>query len=99
MNDVPARLLREALREHAAPPPSSACLDAETLAAWSDGALGARDPAAAESHGAAAAAVGLWIAVPRPRPDRQTIAARGSVPASATATRSESRGADASNTP
>src|SRR5438874_350858 len=102
MSDVPARLLREALRKHAAPAPSPACLDADTLGAWSDGTLRARDRAAAESHaagcarcqamlaamtriapppartrwrgptykwlvplGAAAAAVGVWVAVPR----------------------------------
>src|SRR5437868_2517375 len=55
MSDVPARLLREALREHAAPAPSPACLDADTLGAWSDGTLRARDRAAAESHAAGCA--------------------------------------------
>jgi hypothetical protein len=135
MSDMPARLLREALREHAAPASSSECLDAETLAAWSDGALSARNRTAAESHAAgcarcqamlaamtriapppparswwrapgykwlvplaaAAAAVVLWIAVPRPRLDRQTTVARVSLPSTAPAPRTESRGADASN--
>src|SRR5215831_15774915 len=49
MSDVPPRLLRETLRDQPAPP-SSACLDAETLAAWFDGALNRRDRAMAESH-------------------------------------------------
>src|SRR3954464_10030485 len=55
MSDVPVRLLREALREDAATASSAACLDADTLAAWSDGALSAVDRAAAESHAAGCA--------------------------------------------
>ena len=51
MSDVPTRLLRETLREAMTPPgPPDACLDAETLAAWSDGALSARERAAAAAH-------------------------------------------------
>jgi len=52
MSDVPVRLLRETLRDDAATTASPACLDADTLAAWSDGALSAADRAAAESHAA-----------------------------------------------
>jgi hypothetical protein len=52
MSDVPSRMLRETLRDSLAPPSSSGCLDAETLAAWSDGALSRRDRAVAESHAA-----------------------------------------------
>ena len=55
MSDVPSRLLRETLRDSLAPPsPSSlsGCLDAEVLAAWSDGTLSRRDRATAESHAA-----------------------------------------------
>src|SRR4029079_3015863 len=55
MSDVPVRLLRETLGDEAATAASSACLDADTLAAWVDGALNARDRAAAESHAAACA--------------------------------------------
>src|SRR5919199_39235 len=53
MSDVPTRLLRDALREPTAPP--SACLDADALAAWSDGRLSGRERAAAESHAAGCA--------------------------------------------
>src|SRR2546426_1129197 len=49
MSDVPTRLLRETLRGRLAPA-SSGCVDTETLAAWSDGTLSARERAAAESH-------------------------------------------------
>src|SRR6476469_8309057 len=55
MSDVPVRLLRETLRGDAATAASPACLDAETLAAWSDGTLRAADRAAAESHAAGCA--------------------------------------------
>ncbi|PYQ83732.1 MAG: hypothetical protein DMG03_12575 [Acidobacteria bacterium] len=47
---MPTRLLRETLRGRMTPASSSACIDTETLAAWSDGALSARERAAAESH-------------------------------------------------
>src|SRR5437762_11897405 len=50
MSDVPRRLLRETLRRRMSPAPVSGCIDTETLAAWSDGALSARERAAAESH-------------------------------------------------
>jgi len=49
MNDVPPRLLRETLRDQSAPE-SSACLDAETVAAWVDGTLSRRDRTTAEAH-------------------------------------------------
>jgi Photosynthesis system II assembly factor YCF48 len=55
MSDVPSRLLRETLREQLTPPPSSGCLDADLLAAWSDGKLNRRERAMAESHAAACA--------------------------------------------
>jgi hypothetical protein len=55
MSDVPTRLLRETLAGRGAQPPTSACLDAETLAAWGDGALGARERAAAELHASSCA--------------------------------------------
>jgi hypothetical protein len=50
MSDVPPRLLRETLRDQSAPESSSACLDAETVAAWFDGALSRRDRTTAEAH-------------------------------------------------
>src|ERR1700756_1975912 len=55
MNDVPTRLLRETLAGGAARPPTPECLDAEALAAWSDGRLSARKRAAAESHASSCA--------------------------------------------
>jgi len=55
MNDVPTRVLRETLAARIAPAPTSGCIDADTLAAWSDGALGARERAAAESHASSCA--------------------------------------------
>ena len=42
-------LLREALKAPASHPPGG-CLDAETLAAWSEGSLDAAQRAAAEAH-------------------------------------------------
>jgi hypothetical protein len=50
MSDVPSRILRETLRDSLAPPSSSGCLDADVLAAWSDGTLSRRERAVAESH-------------------------------------------------
>ena len=50
MSDVPTRLLRETLREAMTPPGADACLDAETLAAWSDGALSTGERTAAAAH-------------------------------------------------
>ena len=44
------RLLRETLRTQAAASRAEACLDADTLAAWVDDSLAARDRAVAEAH-------------------------------------------------
>jgi hypothetical protein len=46
------RLLRESIELRAARPPRGPCLDAETLAAWADGALSARDRSVVEAHAA-----------------------------------------------
>ncbi len=46
------RLLAATLKARAEAEPGAACLDAETLAAWADGALDARERAAAEAHAA-----------------------------------------------
>jgi hypothetical protein len=46
------RLLEHALRGSAEPETPNACLDAETVAAFSDGSLSARDRQAAEAHAA-----------------------------------------------
>ena len=46
------RLLADALKARAVAMPGTACLDAETLAAWADGGLDARERAAAEAHAA-----------------------------------------------
>ena len=54
MSDVPTPLLRDALRT-AADDSSSGCLDAQTIAAWADGALTGRARAAAEAHAASCA--------------------------------------------
>ena len=59
MSDVPTRLLREALRDHMATEPSPGCVDSNTLAAWSDGTLSARERAAVESHFSNCAAVSV----------------------------------------
>src|SRR5207249_5778261 len=50
MSDISRKLLQETLRRHMSTAPASGCIDTETLAAWSDGALSARERAAAESH-------------------------------------------------
>ena len=52
MNDVPTRLLRDALQSRVPAAPSQECLDAETVAAWADGALGRDERQAAEAHAA-----------------------------------------------
>lgn len=52
MNDVPRGLLRETLRARMTPERSAGCLDSQTLAAWSDGTLAARDREAIEEHAA-----------------------------------------------
>ena len=46
------RLLASALKARADAEPGAACLDAETAAAWADGALGAREAASVEVHAA-----------------------------------------------
>jgi hypothetical protein len=51
MSEVPTRLVRDALRDQAAAA-SPTCFDAETLGAWADGALNARERDAVESHAA-----------------------------------------------
>src|SRR5262245_9232804 len=55
MSELPTRLLQETLRAGLTPGSSSGCIDAETLAAWSDGTLSTRDRDAAESHAAGCA--------------------------------------------
>jgi hypothetical protein len=50
MNDVPRGLLREALRGRMTPERSAGCLDSQTLAAWSEGTLNARDRETIEEH-------------------------------------------------
>jgi hypothetical protein len=54
MSDIPPRLLRETLR-NSMTPSTSGCLDADTLAAWSDGSLRARERTTVESHAASCA--------------------------------------------
>src|SRR5262245_46387953 len=65
------RVLRERLRTRTAER-SDSCLDADTLAAWIDGALSARDRKTAEAHAASCArcqslAAAVIKASPRPR--------------------------------
>src|SRR5436190_12241736 len=105
MSNIPTRLLRTTLQGRMQPAAPSGCIHAETLGAWCDGTLSARERVAAESHASgcarcqallaamartmppapptrwwrpstmawvaplavAAAAVVLWIYVPRPR--------------------------------
>ena len=52
MSDVPIRLLRDALQSRVPAAPSQECLDAETVAAWADDALGRDERQAAEAHAA-----------------------------------------------
>jgi photosynthesis system II assembly factor YCF48-like protein len=52
MSELPTRLLRETLGAGLTPGSPDGCIDTETLAAWSDGSLSARERAAAESHAA-----------------------------------------------
>src|SRR5215467_7497469 len=54
MSDVPSRILRDTLRNQQEPS-SSGCLDAEILAAWSEGTLGRRERADVEAHAATCA--------------------------------------------
>ena len=49
-DEVPSRLLRDAVRAPMPAEPGAACLDAAVLAAWADEALGARERDAVESH-------------------------------------------------
>jgi hypothetical protein len=53
MSDVPARLLRDTLRAAMEPAASSGCIDTETLAAWADRTLNARERRSIESHASA----------------------------------------------
>jgi Photosynthesis system II assembly factor YCF48/Putative zinc-finger len=55
MSDVPARLVRDTLRAAMDPAASSGCIDTETLAAWADGTLNARERRSIESHASACA--------------------------------------------
>jgi len=50
MNDVPRGMLRDTLRSRMTPAPSAGCVDSQTLAAWSDGALNAHEREAVEAH-------------------------------------------------
>ena len=50
MNDVSRGLLRETLRARMTPERAAGCLDSQTLAAWSEGTLNARDREAIEEH-------------------------------------------------
>ncbi|MEO6236593.1 MAG: hypothetical protein ABIQ52_06305 [Vicinamibacterales bacterium] len=52
---MPTPLLRETLRAGLAADRAAGCLDSETLAAWSDGRLAARERAVAESHASSCA--------------------------------------------
>ena len=52
MSDVPIHLLRDALQSRVPAAPSQECLDAETVAAWADDALGRDERQAAEAHAA-----------------------------------------------
>ncbi len=63
MSDVPTRLLRETLRDGMQPASSPGCIDTETLAAWSEGTLSARDRAAVESHASSCARCQASMAV------------------------------------
>src|SRR5262245_59021676 len=57
------RLLRESIELRAARPPQGPCLDAETLAAWADGALNAHDRSDVEAHAAHCARCQSLLAV------------------------------------
>ena len=54
MSEIPPRLLRETLGG-SLPSDPSGCLDADTLAAWAEGTLRARERTAAEAHAASCA--------------------------------------------
>lgn len=55
MSDMPTNIMRDAVRDAMTTAPPKECLDLETIAAWSDGSLHARQRVAAESHAAACA--------------------------------------------
>jgi hypothetical protein len=56
------RLLPAVLKADAAEPSAAGCLDAETLAAWADDALSARERADAEAHAATCARCQMMLA-------------------------------------
>src|SRR5215471_10876827 len=75
MTEIPPRLLRETF---GSPPPGdpAGCLDADTLAAWVEGTLHARERAAAESHASSCARCQALLAAmartePPPAPARR----------------------------
>src|SRR5262245_861794 len=74
MSDVPTRLLRETLRDQTEPE-GAGCIDADTLAAWSEGTLTATQRANVESHASncgrcQALLAAMTIAAP-PAPERR----------------------------
>src|SRR5262249_30318061 len=76
MSEIPPRLLRETL---GAPMPAdpAGCLDADTLAAWADRTLRARERAAAESDASSCARCqALLAAMVRTAPDTPATPAR-----------------------
>jgi hypothetical protein len=84
MSDVPTRLLRETLRTPLTPASTPGCVDTETLAAWSDDALGAREREAVESHAAGCARCQALLAAmarttPPPAPRRRAWWRRSAV--------------------
>ena len=88
-------LLRESLGTSSRTPVSGPCLDAETLAAWADGALAGRQLALAQEHVADCAACQTTLAAfartapPQASPEpwwRRGLSARWLVPVAATAT-------------
>ena len=74
MTELPDRLLREALREGTPTMPSTACVDAEALAAWADGTMSRpRRARHSRRHAADCARCQALIAAmmrSEPRPDR-----------------------------
>src|SRR4026209_376215 len=81
MNDVPIRLLRDALQSRVPAAPSHECLDAETMAAWADDALARDERQAAEAHAAdCARCQALLAAMAAPMPRRAAVAGLRTVP-------------------
>jgi hypothetical protein len=71
MTELPDRLLRAALDDTASTPPSSACMDAATLAAWADGTLTGVERAAVQAHAAGCArCLALLAAMTRIEPSQ-----------------------------